>query len=109
MNTEVKKMSFLTKTLAKEVLSEYPCSVHICINPYYWLDNGSICGLGDFKPDEVDRLAKLLDEVSEQIYKETGFYISSIDWFDIFPKDNSLLEVRNKEAVERLEASLSSL
>lgn len=49
------------KVLAKEVLSEYPCSVHICINPYYWKDNGSICGLGDFKPNEVDRLAKLLD------------------------------------------------
>ena len=82
-------MSFLTKTLAKEVLSKYPCSVHICINPYYWQDKGSICGLGDFKPNEVDKLAKLLDEVSEQIYKETGFYISIIDWLDIFPEDKS--------------------
>lgn len=102
-------MSFLTKTLAKEVLSEYPCSVHICINPYYWQDNGSICGLGDFKPDEVERLAKLLDEVSEQIYKETGFYISSIDWLDIFPEDESLLDARIKEATESLETLLSSL
>lgn len=102
-------MSFLTKTLAKEVLSEYPCSVHICINPYYWQDNGSICGLGDFKPDEVERLAKLLDEVSEQIYKETGFYISSIDWLDIFPEDESLLDARIKEATKSLETLLSSL
>ena len=102
-------MSFLTKTLAKEVLSEYSCSVHICINPYYWQDNGSICGLGDFKPDEVERLAKLLDEVSDQIYKETGFYISSIDWLDIFPEDKSLLDARNKEATKCLEALLSSL
>ena len=102
-------MSFLTKTLAKEVLSEYPCSVHICINPYYWQDNGSICGLGDFKPDEVERLAKLLDEVSEQIYKETGFYISSIDWLDIFPEDESLLDAHIKEATESLETLLSSL
>lgn len=102
-------MSFLTKTLAKEVLSEYPCSIHICINPYYWQDNGSICGLGDFKPDEVERLAKLLDEVSEQIYKETGFYISSIDWLDIFPEDKSFLDARIKEATESLETLLSSL
>lgn len=102
-------MSFTTKTLAKEVLSEYPCSVHICINPYYWQDKGSICGLGDFKPTEVDRLAKLLDEVSEQIYKETGFYISSIDWLDIFPEDESLLDARKKEATERIEALFSSM
>lgn len=102
-------MSFLTKTLAKEVLSKYPCSVHICINPYYWQDNGSICGLGDFKPNDVDRLANLLDKVSEQIYKETGFYISSIDWLDIFPEDKSLLDARNKEATERLETLFSSL
>ena len=102
-------MSFLTKTLAKEVLSEYPCSVHICINPYYWQDNGSICGLGDFKPDEVERLAKLLDEVSEQIYKETGYYISSIDWLDIFPEDKFLVDARIKEATESFETLLSSL
>lgn len=102
-------MSFLTKTLAKEVLSKYPCSVHICINPYYWQDNGSICGLGDFKPNDVDRLANLLDKVSEQIYKETGFYISSIDWLDIFPEDKSLLDARMKEATERIEALFSSL
>ena len=102
-------MSFTTKTLAKEVLSEYPCNVHICINPYYWQDNGSICGLGDFKPNEVDRLAKLLDEVSEQIYKETGFYISSIDWLDIFPEDKSSLDARNKEANKEFDVLLSSL
>lgn len=102
-------MSFLTKTLAKEVLSKYPCSVHICINPYYWQDNGSICGLGNFKPDEVERLAKLLDEVSEQIYKETGFYISSIDWLDIFPEDKSLLEARIKKSQEEVATLFSSL
>lgn len=102
-------MSFLTKTLAKEVLSEYPCSVHICINPYYWQDGGAICGLGDFKPDEVERLAKLLDEVSEQIYKETGFYISSIDWLDIFPEDKSFLDARIKKAQEEVATLFSSL
>lgn len=102
-------MSIDYRNLAKEVLSEYPCSVHICINPYYWKDNGSICRLCDFKPNEVDRLAKLLDEVSEQINKETGYSISSIDWLDIFPEDKSLLEVRNKEVTKCLEALLSSL
>ena len=102
-------MSFLTKNLAKEALDEYPCSVHICINPYYWLYNGSICDLGDFKPTDVDKLAKLLDEVSAQIYKETGFYITSLDWLDIFSEDESLLEARNKEAVESLETLLYSL
>lgn len=102
-------MSFITKTLAKEVLSEYPCSVHICINPYYWLNKGIICDLGDFKPTDVDRLAKLLDEVSEQIYKETGYYISSIDWLDLFPEDKSLYESRMKETTEKLEALFSSM
>lgn len=102
-------MSFLTKNLAKEALAECPCGVHICINPYYWQWGHSICGLGDFKPNEVDKLAKLLDEVSAQIYKETGYYINGIDWLDIFPEDESLLEARNKEAVKRLETLLSSL
>lgn len=102
-------MSFITKNLAKECLSIYPCSVHVCVNPYYWQDRGSICGLGDFKPTEVDKLAKLIDEVSAQIYKETGYYINSIDWLDIFPEDKALLDVRNKEAVEGLETLLSSL
>lgn len=102
-------MSIDYRKLAKEVLSEYPCSVHICINPYYWQYNGSICDLGDFKPTEVDKLAKLLDEVSDKIYKETGYYISGLDWLDIFPEDKSLLEARNKEAVENLETLLNSL
>lgn len=102
-------MSFLTKNLAKEALDEYPCGVHICINPYYWEDNGSICGLGDFKSTDVDKLATLLEEVSEQIYKETGYYISGLDWLDIFPEDKSLLDDRNKEAVESLETLISSL
>ena len=96
-------------TLAKEVLSEYPCAVHICINPYYWLNKGIICDLGDFKPTDVDRLTKLLDEVSEQIYKETGYYISSIDWLDLFPEDKSLYESRMKETTEKLETLFSSM
>lgn len=101
-------MSYLTKSLAKEVLSEYPCSVHICINPYYWQDNGSICGLGDFKPTDVNKLANILEEVSTQIYKETGYYISSIDWLDIFPEDKSLLDARNKEVTDEFDALLNS-
>ena len=96
-------------TLAKEVLSEYPCSVHICINPYYWQNKGFICTLGDFEPTEIDKLAKRLEEVSEQIYKETRYYISSIDWIDIFPEDESLLEARMREANERLKLFFTSL
>lgn len=102
-------MSFFMKTLAKEVLSKYPCSVHICINPYYWEDNGSICGLGLFQPYEVERLSKVLEEISAQIYRETGFYIADLSWLDIFPEDKSLLDVRMKEATESLETLLSSL
>ena len=89
-------MSFLMKTLAKEVLDKYPCDVHICINPYYWQLGNSICGLGDFTPTDVDKLATLLEEVSEQIYKETGYYISGLDWLDIFPENKSLLDARIK-------------
>ena len=103
------EMSFITKTLAKEALNEYPCSVHICINPYYWEDNGAICGLGDFKPTDVDKLAEILDEVSAQIYEETGFYPTSLDWLDIFPDDEYLRVDRNKAADESLENLLSSL
>ena len=103
------EMSFITKTLAKEALDEYPCSVHICINPYYWEDNGAICGLGDFKPTDVDKLAEILDEVSAQIYEETGFYPTSLDWLDIFPDDEYLRVNRNKAADESLENLLSSL
>lgn len=102
-------MSFLTKNLAKEALDEYPCGVHICINPYYWEDNGSICGLGDFKSTDVDRLATLLEEVSEQIYKETGSYISGLDWLDIFPEDESFFDARIKKANEDFDALLVSL
>ena len=102
-------MSFDYKKLAKEVLSKYPCAVHVCINPYYWHDGGAICGLGDFEPNDVDKLASILEEVSEQIYKETGDYISGIDWIDIFPEDKSLYESRMKEAAERLETLLNSL
>lgn len=102
-------MSFITRTLAKECLSIYPCSVHICINPYYWEDNGAICGLGDFKPTDVDKLAEILDEVSAQIYEETGFYPTSLDWLYIFPEDMSLLDARIKEANEGVDALLGSL
>lgn len=102
-------MSFITRTLAKECLSIYPCSVHICINPYYWEDNGAICGLGDFKPTDVDKLAEILDEVSAQIYEETGFYPTSLDWLDIFPEGMSLLDARIKEANEGVDALLGSL
>ena len=103
------EMSFITKTLAKDALDEYPCSVHICINPYYWEDNGAICGLGDFKPTDVDKLAEILDEVSAQIYEETGFYPTSLDWLDIFPDDEYLRVDCNKAAVDSLENLLSSL
>lgn len=92
-------------TLAKEVLSEYPCSVHICINPYYWTDRGAICRLGDFEPTDLDKLAELLEEVSNQIYKETEDYITGLDWLDIFPEDETLLDKRMKEVSN----SISSL
>lgn len=102
-------MSFLTKTLAKEVLSKYPCNVHICINPYYWKDNGSICSLGSFQPHEVDRLSDVLSEISNQIYQETGFYIIGLEWLDIFPEDESLLDAHIKEVHEESDTQLSSL
>ena len=104
-------MSFITRTLAKECLSIYPCSVHVCINPYYWEDNGSICGLGDFKPTDVDKLSEILDEVSAQIYEETGFYPTSLDWLAIFPEDKALLDARikKKKANEGFDALLDSL
>lgn len=79
------------KTLAEQCLSKYDCGVHICINPYYWEDGGAICGLGDFKPNDVDKLADLLEEVSNQIFEETGDYITGVDWVHIFPENDSLV------------------
>lgn len=75
------------RTLAKQCLSKYNCGVHICINPYYWEDGGAICGLGDFKPSDVNKLADLLEEVSNQIFEETGYYITGLDWVHIFTED----------------------
>lgn len=79
------------KTLAELILSKYDCGVHICINPYYWEDGGAICGLGDFKPNDMDKLADLLEEVSNQIFEETGDYITGVDWVHIFPENDSLV------------------
>lgn len=77
------------KTLAQLILSKYDCGVHICINPYYWEDDGAIYGLGDFKPNDIDKLANLLEEVSNQIFEETGDYITGLDWVHISPEDDS--------------------
>lgn len=92
------------KTIAEECLSKYDGSVHICINPYYWQDNGSICGLGDFKPNDVDKLANLLEEVSNQIFSETGDYITGLDWLDVITE--SMLLQANK--VNEVDDFLSS-
>lgn len=85
------------KTLAEQVLSKYNCGVHICINPYYWQDSGAICGLGDFKPSDLDKLANLLEEVSNQIFEETGDYITGLDWVNIITEDMLLQANRVNE------------
>ena len=104
-------VSFLTKNLAKEVLSKYPCAVEVAVNPNYYVlsDRGSICGLGLFQPHEVERLSNIIGEISNQIYLETGLYITDLDWLDIFPEDMSLLDARIKEANEGVDALLGSL
>lgn len=92
------------KTLAQLILSKYDCGVHICINPYYWEDDGAICGLGDFKPNDVDKLANLLEEVSNQIFSETGDYITGLDWLNVITE--SMLLQANK--VNEVDDFLSS-
>ena len=92
------------ETLAEQCLSKYDCSVHICINPYYWQDKGSICGLGDFNPNDMDKLANLLEEVSNQIFEETGEYITGVDWLDVITED--MLLQANK--VNKVDDFLSS-
>lgn len=83
------------KELAKECLSKYPCGIEVVVNPYYYhmKDRGSVLVVGHFEPHEVERLTTDLEEVSNQIYKEDGYYISGLDWLDIIPDDLSLLEV----------------
>ena len=103
-------VSFLTKNLAKEVLSKYPCAVEVAVNPNYYTlsDRGSICSLGLFQPHEVDRLSEVIGGISKQIYQETGFYISGLEWLDIFPEDMSLFDARIKEVQEEFDALLNS-
>jgi hypothetical protein len=104
-------MSFLTKTLAKEVLSKYNCAVEVAVNPNYYVlsDRGSICGLGLFLPHEVDRLSDVLGEISNQIYQETGFYITGLEWLDIFPEDDSLFAAHREAVNDEFDALLCSL
>ena len=85
------------KTLAEQCLSKYSCGVHICINPYYWRDGGAICGLGDFKSNDVDKLANLLEEVSNQIFEEIGDYITGLDWLNVITEDMLLQANRVNE------------
>lgn len=94
------------KTLAEQCFSKYDCGVHICINPYYWQDNGSICGLGDFNPNDVDKLANLLEEVSNQIFEETGDYITGLDWVNIITED-MLLQANRVNEVDDLLSSFA--
>ena len=94
------------KTLAEQCLSKYDCGVRICINPYYWEDGGAICGLGDFKPSDVDKLANLLEEVSNQIFEETGDYITDLDWLHIFTED-MLLQANKVNEVDDFLSSFS--
>lgn len=44
-----------------------------------------------FRPTEVEKLSEVLEEVSAQIYKETGFYITGLDWLEIFPEDGLIV------------------
>ena len=86
------------KELSKECLSKYPCGIEVAVNPYYYhtKDRGSILGIGHFEPHEVERLTTDLEEVSNQIYKEDGYYILGLDWLDIIPDDMSLLDRKNE-------------
>lgn len=103
-------MSYISKNLAKEVLSKYPCAVEVVVNPYYYQlsDNGSsICGLGIFQPSEIEKLSNVIEQISSQIYNETGFYITSLEWLDIFPEDESLLSEKIDKEIAELACLLS--
>lgn len=105
-------MSIDYRNLAKEVLYKHLCAVEVVVNPNYYnlSDKGSsICSLGWFRPTEVEKLSEVLEEVSAQIYKETGFYITGLDWLEIFPEDESFLDARIKKANEDFDALLDSL
>ena len=77
--------------LAKECLEVYPCRVDVYVNPNYYVPKGYFSEhIGTFKPNEVTELAKALEEVSNKVFSETGYYISGLDWLDILPEDESL-------------------
>ena len=99
------------KELAKECLSIYPCSVDICVNPYYYTlsNGGSIYCIGSYSPEEVDKLAKVLEEVSNTVFSETGYHTNGLEWFDIFPEDESLFLEKVNKARAELEKLISEI
>lgn len=75
--------------LAEEILNSKESQyVSVFINPYYFLDNGTILNLGFFSKKEKEKLAEILEDANKYIFEKTGEdYITGHDWLDVFESD----------------------
>ena len=84
---------FSYQELAEFCVNKFPCDVNVSINPNMYLGGRSkgkgayIQGLGKFNKDTVNELAEVIEKTSNQVYDEDGYYITSPEWFDVFPAD----------------------
>ena len=84
---------FTYKELAEFCVNKFPCDIEVAINPNMYLGGRStgkgayIQGLGTFNKDTVNKLAEVIEEVSNQVYADDGYYITGPEWLDVFPAD----------------------
>lgn len=86
------KTKFTYQELAEYCVNKFPCDVEVSINPNMYMGGKSegssyIQGLGTFNKETVTELEKVIEEASNQIYADTGYYITGPEWLDVFPAD----------------------
>lgn len=85
--------NFTYQELAELCVNKFPCNVEVSINPNMYLGGRSegkgsyIQGLGVFNKDTVNKLAEVIEKASNQIYADTGYYITDPGWLDVYPSD----------------------
>lgn len=87
------KTKFSYRELAEFCVNKFPCDVEVAINPNMYLGGRSegkgacIQGLGRFNKNTVNKLAEVIEEASNQVYADDGYYITGPEWLDVFPAD----------------------
>ena len=87
------KTKFSYRELAEFCVNKFPCDVEVAINPNVYLGGRSegkgacIQGLGRFNKNTVNKLAEVIEEASNQVYADDGYYITGPEWLDVYPSD----------------------